>query len=144
MPTAAAVRAGVCLHRLGVSILLFLFRPDMAQLSSIMADIIMLILKDGVCHVIILPDVSVVRLCLPFLIILELDGAADPILFQIQQVLFTSVAAVGSSRLQPVPKRFLMFFQNRNQRIVIDPVIADIAMDNEIILYRDLDIVCRL
>ena len=36
-----------------------------------------------------------------------------------------------------------MLFQNRDQRVVISPVAADITVDNEIVLYCDLDIVCR-
>ena len=38
--------------------------------------------------------------CLPFLMVLKFDEAFDLILFQIQQVLLTAVAAVGSHRLQ--------------------------------------------
>ena len=45
MFTAAAVRTAIDFHSLGVSIQFFAFRPDMAQFPSIMADVIMLILK---------------------------------------------------------------------------------------------------
>ena len=44
MLTSAAVCAAVYFYCLGITVLLFAFRPDMAQLPSIMADIIMLIL----------------------------------------------------------------------------------------------------
>ena len=57
MLTATAVCTAIDLHRLGVAILLFALRPDVAQLPSVMADVIMLVLKDGVCHVVILSDI---------------------------------------------------------------------------------------
>ena len=106
--------------------------PDMAQLPSVMADIIMLILKDGACHVGILPNVFFVCPCLPLLMVLQLDEAADPLLVQIQQVFFTAVAAVGSYRLQLIPKRFPVLFQDWNQRIIICPVIAYVSADSQI------------
>ena len=40
MLTAATVRTAIDLHRLGIAVLFFAFRPDMAQLPSIMADVI--------------------------------------------------------------------------------------------------------
>lgn len=86
--------------RLGVSVLLFAFRPDMTQFSSIMADVIMLILKDGICHVGILPDVLFVYPCLPLLMVLKSDITLDLIPFQIQQVFLTAVAAVSSNCFQ--------------------------------------------
>ena len=46
MLTASAVRTAVYFHRLGIAVLLFAFRPDMAELPSVMADVIMLIFKD--------------------------------------------------------------------------------------------------
>ena len=76
--------------------------------------------------------------------ILKLDIASDPVLFEIQQVLLTAVAAVSSYRLQSISKRILMLFQNGNQRMVVCPVITYISVDYKVILYRDLDIVCRL
>ena len=115
----------------------------MVQFSSVMADIIVLILKNGVCHVVILPDVFFVCPCLPLLMVLQLDEAADPVLFQIQQVLFTAVAAVGSDCLQLIPKRFPVFFQNWDQRVVVCPVIAYISVDNKVIFYCDLDVIGR-
>ena len=48
MLTAATVRTAIDLHRLGIAVLLFAFRPDMAELPSVMADVIMLIFKDCV------------------------------------------------------------------------------------------------
>lgn len=107
MLTAAAVGTAIDLHRLGVAVLLFAFCPDMAQIPSIMADIIMLILKDGVGHVVILPNVFFVCPCLPLLMVLELDIAVDLILFQIQQVFLTTVATVGSHCPQDISQRFL-------------------------------------
>ena len=144
MITAGAVRTAIYLYRLGITLLLFAFRSDMAQLSSIMADVIALILKDGVCHVVILPDIFLISPGFPLLMIRKLDIASDPVLFEIQQVLFTAVAAVGSHRLQGVSKRIPVLFQNGDQRMIVCPVITHISVDYKIILYRDLDIVCRL
>ena len=104
----------------------------------------MLIFKHSACHVVILPDVFSVCPGLPLLMILKLDIAADPVLFQIQQVLFAAVAAVRSHCLQAVSKRFSVLFQNRDQRIVICPVVTHISMDNKIVLYRDLEVIGRL
>ena len=75
--------------------------------------------------------------------VLEFDIALDPLLFQIQQVLFAAVAAVGSYCRQGIPKCVPVFFQNRDQRIIVCPVIAYISMDNKVILYCNLDIVRR-
>ena len=80
MLTAAAVFTAIYLYRLRIAVLLFAFCPDMVQFPSIMADIIMLIFKDGVCHVVILPNVFFVCPCLPLLMILKLDIAPDPVL----------------------------------------------------------------
>ena len=144
MLTAAAVRTAVYLYRLGITVLLFAFRPDMAQLPSVMADVIVPILKDGVCHVVILPDIFFISSGFPFLMILKFDIASDTVLFEIQQILFTTVAAVGGHRLQSVSKCIPMLFQNGNQCTVVCPVITHISVDYKVILYRDLDIVCRL
>ena len=46
MLTAAAVRTAIDLHRLGIAVLLFAFRPDMAEPPSVMADLLMLFFKD--------------------------------------------------------------------------------------------------
>lgn len=75
MLTAAAVCAAIYLYRLSVAILFFAFRPDMAQFPSVMADVIVFVLKDGVCHVVILRDVFFIRPCLSFLMILQPDIA---------------------------------------------------------------------
>ena len=75
--------------------------------------------------------------------VLKFDEAPNLILFQIQQVLLTAVTAVGSHCLQGISKRFPVLFQNRDQSVVICPVIAYISVDNKVILYRNLDIVCR-
>ena len=144
MPTPAAVRTAIYFYRLSITVLLFAFRPDMAQFPSVMTDVIVLILKDGVCHVVILPDIFFISPGFPLLMILKLDIASDPVLFELQQVLFTAVAAVSSYRLQSISKRILMLFQNGNQRMVVCPVITYISVDYKVILYRDLDIVCRL
>ena len=84
MSAATAVRTAVYFHCLVIAILLFAFRPDMAQFPPVMADVVMLILKDCVCHVVIFPDVFFISTRLPFLMILEFDKASDPILLQIQ------------------------------------------------------------
>ena len=110
MLTAAAVRTAIYLHGLGVAILFFALRPDMPQFPSVMADIITLIFKDGICHGVILPDVFFVCPCLTLLVFLKLDITPDPVLFQIQKVLFTAVAAVSSHCLQRISKRFPVLF----------------------------------
>ena len=91
MLTAAAVRTAVNFHRLGITIHLFAFCPDMAQLSSIMADVIMLILKNGISHVVILSDIFPVSTGFSFFMVLKLDETSDLILFQIQQVLLSLI-----------------------------------------------------
>ena len=144
MSTAAAVGTPIDLYRLGIAFLGFAFCSDMTQLPPIMADIVMLILKHGICHVVILPDVFFIRPGLALLMILELDLAAYSFFLQVQQVLFTAVPAVSRHRLQAVPKCFLMFFQDRDQRIIIRSVIAYLTMENEIILYCVLDVIGRL
>lgn len=111
MFTDAAVRATVYLHRLGIAILLFAFCPDMQQFPPIVADVIILILKNGACHVVILPDVFFVFPNLPFFIILKFDIAPNLILFQIQQILFTAITTVCGNRLQDIHKCALMFFR---------------------------------
>ena len=68
---------------------------------------------------------------LPLLVVLKLDIAADPIPFQVQQVLFAAVAAVGSHCLQGISQRFLVLLQNRDQSVVVCPVITYISMDNK-------------
>ena len=110
MLTAAAVRTAVYLHCLGITLLFFAFRPDMVQFPSIMADVIMLIFKDSVCHAGILPDILFVCPCLSFLMVLKFDITPDLILLQIQQVLLTAVAAVSSHRLQRISKRIPVLF----------------------------------
>ena len=73
MLTVAAVSAAVYLYRLGVAVLLSAFCPDMPQLPSIMADVIMLIFKDGVRHVVILSDIFSVSTGFPFFMVLKFD-----------------------------------------------------------------------
>ena len=73
----AAVCTAVNFNGLGISILFPRFCLDMPQFSAIMANVIMLILKDPVCHVIILADIFFVCTGLPFLMILQLDIAVD-------------------------------------------------------------------
>ena len=51
------------------------------------------ILKDGVCHVVILPDLFFISTGFPLLMILKFDIASDPVPFEIHQILFTAVAA---------------------------------------------------
>ena len=75
--TADAVRTSIYLKRLGISLLFSAFRPDMAQLSSIMAEVIRLIFKDGIGHVVILSDIFLVGAGLSFLMVLEFDVALD-------------------------------------------------------------------
>ena len=53
-------------------------------------------------------------------------------------------AAVGSDGFQGAPKCAAMLFQDRDQRIIVRPVIAHITVDDEIVLYCDLDIIGRL
>ena len=143
MLTAAAVRTAIDLHRLGITVHLFAFRLDMAQLPPVMADVIMLILKDSVGHVVILSDIFPVGTGFPLFMVLQLDEASDPFLFQLQKVFFAAVAAVGSHCLQCVPKCLPVLFQDGDQRVVVGSVIAYISMDNKVILYCDLEVVGR-
>ena len=142
MFTSAAVCTSVYFYSLCVSILFFLFCPDMPQFPPVVTNIVMLILKDLILHVVILPDVFPISTTLSLFVILELDIAGNPVSFQIQQVLFTAVAAVSSHCLQRISKRFPVLFQNRDQRMIVCPVIAYISVDDKVILHRDLDIVC--
>lgn len=82
MLTAAAVRATVYFHRLGIAVHLFTFRPDMVQFPSVMADVIMLIFKDSVCHVGILSDIFLISPGFPLLMVLEFDKAFDLLSFR--------------------------------------------------------------
>src|SRR5699024_10115351 len=75
--TAAAVCTSVYFHRLGIAVLFFAFRPDMAQFPSIMADVIMLIFKNSVCHVGILSDIFLISSGFPFLMVLKFNEAFD-------------------------------------------------------------------
>lgn len=144
MLTSAAVCASVDFKSLRISFLLFRFRAQMSQLPSFMADVIMFVLKDFGSHVVILSDIFLIRTGLSLLMILELDIAGNPMFFQIQQVSFTTVAAVSRDLFQNITKCRFVLFQDRDQRIVIRPVIALIAMDNKIVLNCDLDIISRL
>ena len=56
---------------------------DMAQLLSVMAAVILLILKDGVSHVVILSDILPVCMGFSFFVVLKLAEALEPILFPI-------------------------------------------------------------
>ena len=96
MFTTATILTTIDLHCLGVDILFFAFCSDMSQLPPVMANVIILIFKDGVGHVLIITNVFFVCPFPPFLMFLKLDIALDPVLFQIQQVLFATVATVGS------------------------------------------------
>ena len=58
----------------------------------------------------------------------------------LQDPFFTLDVFIGFL-FQLFPKCFPVLFQNRDQRVVISPVAADITVDNEIVLYCDLDIV---
>lgn len=75
--------------------------------------------------------------------ILKLDITGNVIFFQVQKVFLTAVAAVSRYFLQDLPESAPMFFQYRDQGIVIRTVIAYIAMDNKIVFYRNLNIICR-
>lgn len=86
MFTATAVHTAIYLYRLSIAVLLFALCPDMTQLSFVMADVIMHILKDGICHVGILPDVFFVCLCLPLPMVLKFNKTSNPVLLQIQVV----------------------------------------------------------
>lgn len=56
MLTAAAILTSIYLNGLGVTALLPAFCTNMVKLSSLIADIVMLILKDLMSHVIILAN----------------------------------------------------------------------------------------
>ena len=57
--------------------------------------------------------------------------------------IFTAVPAVCSYFFQNTPESIPMFFKNRDQGIIIGAVAAYLSMYDKIILYRDLDIICR-
>ncbi|MCI9541030.1 MAG: hypothetical protein HFG39_08205 [Lachnospiraceae bacterium] len=101
----------------------------------------MFIFKDSIGHVVILSDNFFVYAALAFLIILEFDVAADSMFLQIYQILFTAVVAIGSNHFSCIWEYALMLFQNWDQCVVIRLVTAHITVDNEVILYCDLDIV---
>ena len=56
MLTSATVCTSIHFQELRIAILFFLFGPDMPQFPPIVADIVMLILKNLILHVAILPD----------------------------------------------------------------------------------------
>lgn len=143
MFTAAAVRASVYFKRLYIAILLFGLCPYLAQLPSVVADIIMLIFKYHSLHVVILSDLFFISTCLPFFMVLQFYVTGDPVLLQIQQILFAAVTTVSCSLFRKCPKRSLMFFEYWDQGIIICAVVADIAVDNEVVLYCNLYIVSR-
>lgn len=136
---ASAVRTSIYLEGLGIAVLFFALRPDVAQFPPIIADIVILIFKDLIRHVIILPDIFPVSTGFPFLMLLELDIRGNLILFQIQQIFLAAVTAVSGYFFQHFVKSFFMFLQNRD----ISSVITHVTMEDEIVLHHDIDIVCR-
>ena len=76
-----------------------------------MADIIMLVFKDLVLHVVILPDLFFICTGFPLFMILKLDITGNVIFFQVQKVFLTAVAAVSRYFLQDLPESAPMFFQ---------------------------------
>lgn len=91
----------------------------------------MLILEDLISHVIVLANIFFIGVALPFFMVLKLDIAGNLMLVQIQQIFLAAVSAVGSHFFQYVPKCFPVFFQNRDQCIVICPVIAHITVNDK-------------
>lgn len=76
-----------------------------------MADIVMLIFKELIRHVVIFPDVFPVSTGFPFLILLELDVSGNLMLFRIQQIFLAEVPAVSGYFFQrfikPLDFRFM-------------------------------------
>lgn len=71
MLTAAAVRPSVHLSPLGISIPILAFCPDKEQLPCVKADVIMLLFKGRISHVVILSEISFICSGLPFLMVLK-------------------------------------------------------------------------
>ena len=143
MGTSAAVCASIYLYGLFIAVLVSLFRPDVEQLSPIMAHIVRLVLEHLSLHVVVLPDVFLIGTGLPLLMVLELDVASNAFLFQEQKVPLAAVAAVGSDLAHMPPKCLLMLLQHWDQGAVVRPVAADMAVDDEVVLYGYLYVVCR-
>lgn len=71
----------------------------------------MLVFKDFVLHIIILPDVFFIGTGFPLLMILKLDITGYPFFLQIQKILLAAVTAVSCYLFQYIPKCFLMFLK---------------------------------
>ncbi len=98
MKTLGFMITAIDFHCLSISVHLFTFRLDVAQLPPIMAYVIMFIIKDGVCHVVILSDiVLVVSTGVSFFMALKFDETPDPLPFQIQQGLLIALTASNVS-----------------------------------------------
>ena len=124
MLAAAAVRTSIHFKSLGISRLFPCFCPHVPQLPPVMAHIIMFIFKDFISHVVIFSDIFFIRTGFPLFMILKLNIAGNVISFQVQEVFLTAVAAVSRYFLQNLPKGIPVFFQNRDQSIIICAVIA--------------------
>ena len=144
MFTAATVCTSIHLKGLCITILFFGLCADMMQFSSVTANIIQFILKHLCFHVVMLSNLFCISTCFPLFMILQLNVTGYSIFPQIQEILLTAITAVCRHFLKDIPECSFMFFQNRDQCVIICPVIADISMDNEIILYCNLDIICSL
>ena len=143
MFTTAAVCTSIDFPCLGISIPFPGFRTDMAQLPSVMTEVVMLIFKDLRCHIVILADILFIGTGFSLFMILKFDIAGNFVLFQIQEVFLTAVSAVRSHFIQYLTKSFPVFFHNRDQSVVIRAVIAHISMNDKIILHCDLDVIGR-
>ncbi len=93
MFTAAAVCTSVYLKCLRIALLFPALCTDMPQLSSVMADIILLILTVLLCHVVILSDILCISTRLALFMILQFDITVYFILFQIKKVFYQKVVA---------------------------------------------------
>lgn len=138
MFTATAVGAPIDFKCLPISIMRFCFCPDMMQFPSVMTDIIMLIFKYHAFHVVILSDVLLTSACLSFFMVLKLDVTGDSVLFQIQLIFFTEVTTISRSIFRKSSKCSFVFFQHRNQRMIIRAIIVGITVNDKVVFYRNL------
>src|SRR5699024_2431909 len=128
MFTAAAVSTSVHLKSLCISRLVFCLCSDIMKFSSVMADIISLILKYLCFHVVILADIFFISACFSFFMILQLDITGDFMFLYVQKIFLAAIAAVCRNFFQNISKCIFMFLQDRDQSIIVCAVITYISL----------------
>ena len=91
----------------------------MAQLPSIVTDIIMLIFKYHILHVVILSDILFISARFPFFMVLQFYVTDDSVFFQIKQIPFSAVAAVSGSLFRKCSECRFVFLEHRDQGIIV-------------------------